>query len=61
MRHLFNGVSYLMPKILCFGGHIDETATVLTYCEQYGAINESVNGVVFAHTHAQAGMVHGAR
>lgn len=35
--------------------NIDEAATVLTYGEDYGTVNESIESVVFTHAYIEAG------
>ena len=45
---------------LSYRGYVDELATVFAYSEEYGAVNERVDCVVFAHTDVEAGMMHGA-
>lgn len=40
------------------GGHVDVLAAVFAFGEEHCAVNESVNGVVFAQTYVLTGMVH---
>lgn len=46
-------------RLLCFcGGHIDELATIAAFSEEHCAVDERVEGVVFAHTHVKTGMMY---
>lgn len=38
--------------------HVDELAALFAGGENHYAVNESVNGVIFAHTYVEAGMMH---
>lgn len=42
------------------GSDVDELTTVATFCEEYSAVNQCVEGVVLAHTHVKTGMVNSA-
>lgn len=47
---------------LSFGywGNVDETATVATFREEHGAINQGIDGMVLAHAHVEAGVMNRA-
>ncbi len=42
------------------GVDVDELAAVLACGEGYGAVDECIDGVVFAHAYVETGMVDGA-
>lgn len=54
-------MSLLSGKGLCLslGFYVDEATTFLALGEHHCAVNKRIEGVILAHAHVDAGMVHG--